>query len=297
MAYLLQTMGEYIHVKDGAQAHLKCRAPRRAQPALRIGKPEDHVDTQYAKLMARDAVRYARFTLTKGAFNNQMRINNKNQYLTDNVSPRWLAARAETLFTALAYPNDNAKDFVTQMAARSLATLTVGGGVCSLMAYVTAGFLTTSAKDDTKIAVVFDGNFDHEYVVVCYGESPWVVADPWVGTTYSCLWEHCYFPQDAVTVTTDIEICRKVSVPFGVEFSDAEIRTATRQAKLDPVPEKEKLAADKQALADRKKYSWFHMDHAYAHPSNVADLQQGKYQRLGPVATPDMWGQKALSLG
>lgn len=297
MPYSLQQMGEYIHVKDGGQVHLKCRAPREAQPALVVGE-EDHVDTQYAKLMARDAVRYARFTLTKGAFNNQMRINNKNQYLTNNVSPRWLAARAETMFTALAYKDDNARDFVTQMAARSLATRTVGGGVCSLMAYVTAGFLTTNAKDGTHIAVVFDGEFDHEYVVVRYGGSPWVTADPWVGTSYSCLWDHCYFPRDAVTVTTEIEICRKVSVPFGVEFLDAEVRRATNEAKLNQaVPENQKLATDKQDLRDKKKYSWFHMDNAYAHPTNVADGQRGKYERLGPVVTPEMWGEAALSRG
>jgi len=74
------------------------------------------------------------------------------------------------------------------------------------MTYVTAGYLTTIARQKTKIMTVFDSFFDHEYVVLYYGTSSYVVADPWVGKSYACLWDDYSFPANHVSVYTLVEI-------------------------------------------------------------------------------------------
>lgn len=83
----------------------------------------------------------------------------------------------------------------------------------SLMTYVTADYLTTIARQGTKILTVFDRLFGYEYVVLYYGTSSYVVADPWVGKSYACLWDDCSFPAYHVTVYTLMEIEETLSVP------------------------------------------------------------------------------------
>jgi len=290
MPYQIVKSGNFFAVKKDGKVHLKVYPTAQGGPPQRIGHSQKGPDVEYTKDIAAQAVRYVRSQLPRGAFNNQMNIRGQYQYLTNGVSPKWLAARAETMYAALATKGDQLRDTVTQLAARSLATLTVGGGVCSLMTYVTAGYLTTIAKRGTKIVTVFDGSFDHEYVVLFYGTSPYVVADPWVGTSYVCLWSHCLFPPDHVSAHTRMEIGETLRIPFGVVFTDAEIRTAKAAGDInliDNPPKKEMLVTAKQGLEQRKKYPWFHMDGAYAHPDNIKPVHEMNDKA---VVGPDEWG-------
>ncbi len=290
MAYQIQKSGNTFLVKKENKVHLKVYETARGGPPKRVGHTPTGPDVDYTMNIAAEAVRYVRSQLPKGAFNNQMKIRGRYQYLTNNVSPKWLAARAETMYASLAFKEDQPKDTATQMAARSLATRTVGGGVCSLMTYVTAGYLTTVAKRGTKIVTVFDGSFDHEYVVLFYGTSPYVVADPWVGTSYACLWDHCYFPPKDVSVHTRMEVGETLTVPYGIEFAKHDVENAKRAANINLLaspPKRETLDVGSQGLDKRQKYSWFHMDGAYAHPENIKSAFKGRYQ---PVVGPEQWG-------
>lgn len=293
MPYKVAKMLEGIWTvrNDEGSVVLKCKPPYAGPPPERTEAAAGG-DWTYTLDVARKAVRYARRVLPKGAFNNQMRIGGQWRYLTGKDAPKVWAARVETMFAELAYPNDQEKDFITQMAARSLATRTVGGGVCSMLTYVTAGWLTMNAKRGTKIATVFDDQFNHEYCVVYYGLSPWVVADPWVGTSYCCDWRDCYFPREAIAVTTLTEVGVPVSVPFGVEFEDGVVQAARRKARVDePVGARDQLPAPHQDLAYKDRYPWFHMDGAYGHPDNVAE---GKHAKYDVAAKPDEWGDAVV---
>jgi hypothetical protein len=290
VAYQILKTGKFYVVKKDGKVQMKVYPTVEGQPPRRVGHTSSGPDVEYTMDIASRAVRYVRSQLPRGAFNNQMNIRGQYKYLTNNVAPKWLAARAETMYVSLAYRGEQPRDTVTQMAARSLATLTVGGGVCSLMTYVTAGYLTTIAKRGTKIVAVFDSSFDHEYVVLYYGTSPYVVADPWVGTSYVCLWDHCYFPPDDASVHTRMEIGETLDVPYGVPFTEQEVRTAKRIGDInliDNPPQKEKLAANKQSLDQRGTYPWFHMDGAYAHPDNIKPAHKAKYRS---VVGPEEWG-------
>jgi len=295
MGYLIEKTGEtaYDVKKDGA-VHMRVAGPAEGRPSQRSEAVSKGPDVDYTLSIAARAVRYVRKMLPFGAFNNQMLINGEYRYLTNNVAPKWLAARAETMYVALAYRGEQPRDTVTQMAARSLATLTVKGGVCSLMTYVTAGYLTTIARQGTTIVTVFDKRFDHEYVVLCYGESPYVVADPWVGKSYVCLWDDCSFPSNHVSVYTRMEIEEPLRVPYGVEFLAQEVRTAKIVGDIGLIsnpPENQKLPdPDKQSLDRKDQYQWFHMESAYAQPDNIQPDRKKSYQS---VVDPDEWGAGA----
>jgi hypothetical protein len=291
MAYQIQKTGNFYVVKKDGKIHMKVYPTVNGQPPRRVGHTAKGPDVEYTMDIAAQAVRYVRRQLPRGAFNNQMEIQGQYKYLTKNVAPKWLAARAETMYASLAYRGEKPRDTATQMAARSLATISVGGGVCSLMTYVTAGYLTTIAKRGTKIVTVFDNSFDHEYVVLYYGTSPYVVADPWVGTSYVCFWHECYFPPKDVSVNTRMEIGESLSVPYGVEFTDQEVRTAERIGEInliDNPPKNQILALAKQGLDQKKKFPWFHMDGAYGHPDNIKPVLKMKYK---PIVGPDEWGE------
>lgn len=292
MSYLIEkTGGTSYEVKKGDQVHMRVSGPVAGQPPPRVGHTPKGPDVYYTMGIAARAVRCVRKMLPSGAFNNQMLIDGEYQYLTNNVAPKWLAARAETMYVALAYQKDQPRDTVTQMAARSLATRTVKGGVCSLMTYLTAGYLTTIAKQGTRIVTVFDASFDHEYVVLYYGTSPYVVADPWVGTSYVCLWDDCCFPPDHISVHTLMELEETLSVPYGVEFPMQEVRTAKSIGDIkliDNPPENQKLLdLNKQSLDKKNSYPWFHMDSAYAQPDNIKPEERNKYTS---VVEPQEWG-------
>lgn len=292
MGYQIENTGETSYnVKLDGKVHMKVTGPVKGQPPQRVEHSPEGPDVYYTMGIAARAVRYVRTMLPLGPFNNQMLINGEYKYLTNNVAPKWLNARAETMYVSLAFRDDQPRDTVTQMAARSLATLTVKGGVCSLMAYVTAGYLTTIARQGTKIVTVFDRHFNHEYVVLCYGTSPYVVADPWVGRSYVCCWDDCSFPPDKINVHTLMEIEETLKFPYGVEFSAQEIRAAKSFGNinlLDNPPENQVLLdPDQQSLSKKNEYPWFHMDSAYAHPDNIKPGAKKKYQS---VVGPEQWG-------
>ena len=292
MGYQIEKTGETAYdVKKGEKVHMRVTGPVAGQPPERGEHTSDGPDLVYTMGIAALAVRYVRKMLPLGAFNNQMLINGVYRYLTHNVAPKWLNARAETMYGLLAYPDGRPRDPVTQMAARSLATLAVKGGVCSLMTYVTAGSLTVVAKQGTKIVTVFDNRFDHAYVVLYYGTSPYVVADPWVGTSYTCLWDDCLFPPAHVSVYTLMEIEETLTVPYGVVFPPEEVLSAKSRSEIDRIDNPPKnqilLGLDEQSLDKKNKYSWFHMDSAYAHPDNIKPKERRKYRS---VVGPEDWG-------
>lgn len=276
-------------VKDGGgKVLLKAYTPKEEPPETR-NQACSGDDYEYSVDLAKQCVRHARRALPKGTFNNQMEVDGQMKYLTDGAAPKVLASRAETMFAELSGLNaGKPKDHITQMAARCLATMTVGGGVCSLLTYVTAGFATMLGKRGTKIAAVFDSDFNHEYCVLYYGTSPWIVADPWVGTSYAVPWKHGFFPQDAIHMTIRMEIAQTMSEPFGIEFADREVQAAIKAAKVDkPIDRRDVLHPSKQGLGQRHKYQWFHMDGAYAHPDNVQKAHKSGYTA---IAEPDEWG-------
>ena len=299
MGYEVRNNGSFCTVVKNSKLQMKVYPTKKGPLPKSFNFMRSGADVNYTMALAAEAVCYVRSQLPLGPFNNVLKIGSQRKYLTNNISPRWLAARAETMYTALAFHDDQPRDTITQLAARSLATRTVGGGVCSMMATVTAGYLTTKAKKGTVILIVFDARWNHEFVVLFYGRSQYVVADPWVGSPYVCFWNETCFPppRSSSCIYTQIEIKEPLEVPYGVVFSEQQVQMAIKTAEIHRLknpPSNQMLTVPLEKVLDNyKKYSWFHMDKYFFQEDNLAIFAKAKYQR---AAGPEDWGGGKMAL-
>ncbi|MCH2205688.1 MAG: hypothetical protein MK132_07445 [Lentisphaerales bacterium] len=257
MSYTIGRNTSFSFVQSASKVCLKTRAVE-GRPA-KINGSITSEDGQYTLKIAKEAALYARAVLGRGTLNACMvtrsstakvaREKKKLQggkleageafleygFLTDKLSPKFLMGKIDEMKQVL-YGNGPHKDHpLRQFASHSFSARTVGAGVCNLIAAVVAGRLTTQAKSGTKFCVVLDEDCGHEYVVLSYGKSPWVVCDPWVQQVYCCKWEDNLFEPKDVTKYWEFALEETLSIPFGIEFKDSEVKAAEAKAGIKDI--------------------------------------------------------------
>ncbi len=225
-------------VSRGTVSCLRFRPGANQAPAPPGGANANGADAAAVKNLAVMAVRIARAILYRGTLNNKVRIGGHQIYYccrdalgqADKQAPKYLYDYNDRMADALR--GDNQEDIARQMAAVAFGPWENGGAVCRMCSHVAAGVLTMLAPAGTRIAVVFDGAFDHSYAVVQRGTSPWITCDPWPGETFALPWTStaCCFPPSAVTACYEIIVDSPVSIPYGVAFTTEEIAAATLDA-------------------------------------------------------------------
>jgi hypothetical protein len=183
--------------------------------------------TQEALDMAYYAVRSAREMLPLGPLNNREDLH--PDILRRERYPRWIDTLIDLQMEAfVANGNDivqhrrripPGEDFVLQQACLAHAVWRYGGGVCSKIAALTLGILTKEAEPGTRLAQVYH-QLNHEFVLVAYGDSPWIVADPWTHNSYVIPLDYCSFgEEDEITRHMFVTVHRKSRHMFGVTLN------------------------------------------------------------------------------
>jgi len=217
---------------------LECREWVVGAPPHRGGNPEsDDADT--AMDMAFRAVRSAREILNKGPFNNRGGL--PADILGRERYPRWQDTLVEEQLGELMANANNIvngqrnippqEDFLLQQACLGHLTAHARGGVCSKIASLTLGILTLDADPGTRVAQVYH-NLNHEFVMVAYGNSPWIVADPWVHNSYNVPMNRCNFGDEARIVRNMFMIVhRPCRYAFGVDINFQEFNRIREQVR------------------------------------------------------------------
>ena len=168
-----------------------------------------------------------RGSMPRGAFNNfeglpPEVLERQNKPGTNEHAPNWwnnVVDQAAGL--ALAQLKDRLPEvnaYKLQMACLARATKEVGGGVCSKMAMVTTGALTTALPPGSEIAQVFCG-YDHEFVIARTPGSRWFVVDPWCHAPLVVPAVDCYFEPSSVTNWISVSVVETAppELPFGID--------------------------------------------------------------------------------
>ena len=207
-------------------------------------------DMNKARKIATWATKATRHMMRKGAFNAVFPLTDENNtdeapanfhdkdhapgYLTGEVSPKYLYDIAEDMFMDLAVEKVWAgtirrdivatlpRDPLVQLLSRFYGTITAQGGVCSMISAVTAGMASMAsypieydAEHYTDLIIATHGA-DHSFVVISYGNSPWIVADPWVAEPYIIPLEENYFDEAGIKTYQHICFGKRFKTPFGI---------------------------------------------------------------------------------
>jgi hypothetical protein len=275
---------ETVKVKNNWNQNLfECSEWLVGPPPQRKGKLNSE-GTREAMEMAFDAVRLARMRLPKGAFNNRGGLPKK--ILKEEQYPKW-----QNLFIDMSVGNliesglnivanqrgiPPEEDFVLQHAILAKVTAAVGGAVCSKIASLTLGLLTAIAEPGTRVAQVWH-NSDHEFLLVGYKDSPWIVADPWPHNSYVTPLRYNQFRADNIERHNRVTIHQKCRVPFGVIFKNEVVEKVldytTRQVGKPAEGDKETL-------------------HSYGQDTNLEKGFRGYQDWL--AATGEQWGPNSF---
>lgn len=230
--------------------------------------------------MAWRAVRIARSLLPKGAFNNRAGL--PPAILAREQYPRWQnlyidAGVGNLIESGQAIVEQQrgippSEDIVLQHAILAKVTQTVGGAVCSKIASLTLGILTTTAQPETRVAQVWH-NSDHEFLLVGYGNSPWIVADPWPHRSYITPLAYNAFKADGIERHNRVTIHKKCREPFGVIFRDPAVQKVLFSTQSE---------MGRPSKADRETL------HSYGQPTNLERAFPGHEEWL--AATGAEWG-------
>jgi hypothetical protein len=111
-------------------------------------------------------------------------------------------------------------EFMLSAACLARATREVGGGVCSKMATLTAGILSTRLPPGSEIAQVFH-KADHEFVVAKLPDSRWFVVDPWCHEPTVVPFVDCLFDPEGVTKFISMKVTKTApeGEPFGIDVT------------------------------------------------------------------------------
>lgn len=226
-------------VSRGATRCLVFRPGSNAAPAAPPRVDPRGSDATAVRQLAVKAVRITRAILFRGTLNNEVRIGGRWLYYccrdalpqAEKQAPKYLYDYSDRMFDDLRGANE--QDIARQMAAVAYGPWKMGGAVCRMCSHVAAGVLSMLAPSGTRVAVVFDGSFDHSYAVVQRGTSPWITCDPWPGETLALTWAAgvCCFPPLAVTACYEFTVESPVSIPYGVAFADDVVAHATAHAR------------------------------------------------------------------
>lgn len=189
-------------------------------------------------------------------------------YICEPASPGFLFQAGETFEDALKISNGTHLGQLAGLLARFYRGVRTGGGVCSTISAVATGMLTTNfpnlrnyernhENDDSdfisvKQVLKHGGNtkgtefsrlcilnvshiIDHSFCLVSFGDSPWMVCDPWPEEPYILPFEknyfdnkNSYFDKDKQTNTARgikswqlITVIAPVEDPFGLPLMRA----------------------------------------------------------------------------
>lgn len=207
-------------------------------------------DMAKAKAVATWATKATRYMLSKGAFNAVFPLhdddnpddapanfgdeNHAPSYLTGTVSPKYLYDIAENMYMDLSVEklvsggfirsvvNTLPRDPLVQLLSRFYGTATAGGGVCSMMSSVVTAMASKAAYpveydgvNCTEVMICTHGA-DHSFAVIAYGNSPWIVADPWVAEPYIIPLEDNYFKENGIEIYQHICFGKRFETAFGI---------------------------------------------------------------------------------
>jgi hypothetical protein len=216
--------------------------------------------------MAQGVLTRVRADLPRGAFNNYVGLpadvqRRQNKPGTDTHAPGWwnsvvdIAAGIAAGQLAPSMPEVNAHKL--QLACLARASKAVGGGVCSKMATMTAGALTTAMPPGSEIVQVFSG-VDHEFVIARAPGSRWFVVDPWPESPLTVPFVDCDFGPDTIQKFIAINVTERApeNRPFGIDVeTGVDWRAVVEAAKTQ--------VSDDQPLT---------LGHEFRQPSNVDNL-------------------------
>jgi hypothetical protein len=209
---------------------------------------------------AQAVVKEVRGLLPLGPFNNRGGLPQEVQERSE--FPRWSNFLVDVM-TNLAveqiarfYPDFDPQSQIAA-ACKAEAVKRVGGGVCSMIATLCSGLLTTTAPPGTEIRQVYH-NFDHEFVIIKVGGSRWFVVDPWPMNAKTIPFVDCSFKPEGVTnyLSITVEEPAPKDQPFGIDVS---------VLNWDRIEEQAKRELGKPSKNDTQ------MSHTYTHTDNVSE--------------------------
>ena len=224
-------------------------------PVDKSTNPSSGNDYKKAVEMATYAIKATRYLMKEGAYNARFPMHSSSNPVDDvanyadpshppryvsDFSPKYQYDRAEDLFNELASEHIFAGSLVrsqigsvpldplSQIMARSHATLLCRGGVCSMMSAATVAMISLQSypiaykgsHDYTEVCVC-SHSADHSFCIVSYGGSPWIVADPWVGEPYAIPLADNYFDRAGIQQYQRILFARRCKTPWGIELMKA----------------------------------------------------------------------------
>jgi hypothetical protein len=142
--------------------------------------------------------------------------------VTGEHAPGWwnqvVDVVAGTAFEQLKAKMPDVPEFKLSAACLARATQEVGGGVCSKMATLTAGILSTKLPPGSEIAQVFH-DADHEFVVAKLPGSRWFVVDPWCYEPRVIPFVDCVFGPEGVKTFISMKVTKPApeGQPFGID--------------------------------------------------------------------------------
>lgn len=193
-------------------------------------------------------------------------LGHRPHYICEPVSPDFLYKLGEVFEEALRVESGVHFGQFAGLLARYYRGVHAGSGVCSTISAVVAGFLTTNfpdlkpwkldrSGDDSNIisvehALKHSGNstserkpklcilnvshaLNHSFCLVSFGNSPWIVCDPWPWIPYIIPLEDNWFTEKDIDSWQLIEVRAPVKDPFGLPLMRAWDESA---AKGEPVP-------------------------------------------------------------
>ena len=229
---------EYFRHADGpAQGGALPDTPRVAD----LDKPQyKRVKFQIntAARIAQWAITEARRRLPHGPLNQAFHFSGDNpagppSYVMKNASPGYYETLLEGLTQGLVYlpagQNDDgglASGF-EQLLANFFATIRTGAGVCANISALTAGLATLTALPTWQVDGVAttilrcSHNKGHSFAAIAYGDSPFVVADPWLAEPRLMLLEENLLGESGIKSFEKIVVHRRLDTPFGIPIAAA----------------------------------------------------------------------------
>ena len=184
-------------------------------------------DTNKAIEIGKQALTLARKLLPNGPLNNRLGGVLPSTVLNRLTYPRAEYWRAFHIAGALSELDeitsldfsglDYASNDLLQSLTMAYAVKQIGGGVCSQIASLTGGILSTIAPSGTQFCMLAH-NADHQFCVVAYNTSTWFIVDPWTHYSSVIPWADGYFNQSGVVQHIHATISEPVADMYGFKF-------------------------------------------------------------------------------
>ena len=230
-ATLLQETGKTTIDINGMDVYFNGPVPgTENEPSLQ-DQPIETEDELTTFVTAKNAIAAVRKMLPKGPFNNRGDLdeNIKLREPYPDYSNALILAMSGEAFEQLQPLMEKelghklAPEELVKLSSvcKSEATKRVGGGVCSMIATMTTCMLTSMAQPGTEICQVCSEFSDHEYVIIKYGTSRWMLVDPWTLTSHVVPFSDALFGPGGVSKYFKVTVDEQAEdgKPFGIDPS------------------------------------------------------------------------------